>query len=122
YKIVKKIRRPVPINENVNYLIPHVNIVLHGSAIIFSPSYLDKEENAFHPGTFMYAEEDILYHTCMRKGYKIIYSPLTSIFHKEDASTDSILKSDYRKLMFIYKNQRDSFGILKKILENIEKR
>lgn len=115
--LIKIFKKPKPRMVNLNYRSPHQNIVLHGAAIIFSPLYIEKEEYAFYPGTFMYGEEDILYHICLQKGYRILYSPITSIYHKEDASTDSIIKSDYGKLKFIYYNQRNSYLILKRILE-----
>lgn len=100
-----------------NYLKTYENIVLHGSAIIFSPLYTYREEFAFHPDTFMFLEEDILYYFCMSKDYKVIYSPVTSIYHKEDISTDSVLKTDYQKLKFKFQNVRKSRLVLRSILE-----
>ena len=106
-------------NQQTNYLRQYQDIVLHGAAIIFSPLYIEKETYAFYPKTFMYAEEDILYHLCKKKGYKILYSPVTSILHKEDASTDLVIKTNVAKLNFIFKHLRDSYLILKDLLEKI---
>ncbi|MGG4287974.1 glycosyltransferase [Priestia megaterium] len=93
-------------------------IVLHGSALIFSPLYVEKESYAFYPKTFMFGEEHILCHLCSFKGYKMLYSPTTNIVHKEDASTDIALKTDARKLKFIYKHELQSYKILKQLLES----
>ncbi len=117
-KLLKKVRKSPPEDFNRLHSAVSEDIVLHGSALIYSPLYIKDEENAFHPGTFMFGEEHILYHNCRLKGYKIVYSPITSIFHKEDASTDKALKSDSNKLKFIYKNELDSYLILKDILES----
>lgn len=105
------------ITVNKSYMYSHENVVLHGSAVVYSPLYVGKEDYAFHPDTFLYLEEHILFHICRMKGYKIFYSPATSIYHKEDAATNHIVKNDYKKLKFIYRHLLDSYKVLKEILE-----
>lgn len=114
-KLVRLVKKPKKVQTD--YKNQHDDVVLHGAAIIFSPLYVEKETYAFYPETFMFAEEYILYYLCKINGYKILYSPVTSIIHKEDASTDYITKTNVGKLKFIYKHERDSYLILKEILE-----
>jgi GT2 family glycosyltransferase len=115
--VVKKFLKNKAVEVNKNYEVAQENIVLHGAAVVFSPLYINSEEYAFHPGTFMYEEEQILYHLCQIKGYKILYSPITSIHHKEDASTNLTLKTNYTKVKFLHENILKSYFILKDILE-----
>lgn len=115
--IYKMFNRSKTIIPNEYYKVEQENIVLHGAALIYSPLYIIEEDYAFYPDTFMYGEEQILYHICVIKGYKMIYNPITSIVHKEDGSTDYVLKNNAAKLKFIYKNELNSYMILKDILE-----
>lgn len=117
FRLLKLKRKSKPKTSEFDHLKVYKNIVLHGSAIIFSPLYLEKEKFAFHPDTFMFMEEDILYFLSVKKGYKSIYSPITSIYHKEDVSTNSLLKSDYKKIKFKFEHVRKSRLVLKKLLE-----
>jgi GT2 family glycosyltransferase len=75
------------------------NIVLHGSALVFSPSFLAKYVG-FYPGTFMYCEEEILYHIAQEEPLRMVYWPALQILHKEDAATDAVHGSDRRKKVF----------------------
>lgn len=121
-KSLKKVSNKTNLNavNKFDYRKSYENVVLHGSALIFSPLFITNEKNAFHPGTFMFMEEDILYYLSRQKNYKMLYSPITSIYHKEDAATDTILKSDTKKIEFKYKHQFDSYLILKKVIEENE--
>lgn len=116
-KLVRLVKRPLIPDQN--HLEQHEDVVLHGAAIVYSPLYIKNETYAFYPETFMFAEEHILYHLCKSKGYKIIYSPVTNILHKEDASTNSVTKTDVNKIKFVFKHERNSYLILKDILEKL---
>lgn len=72
-------------------------VVLHGSCVIFSRRYIQQEEDAFCPETFLYLEEDILHYLCQRKGYKMVYDPSVKVRHLEDVSTDMAYHSNCRK-------------------------
>lgn len=45
------------------------NIVPFGACLIFTPSFVEKEEKAFEPETRFFYEEYILALRCQRKGY-----------------------------------------------------
>lgn len=80
------------------------NIKIHGAAIIFSKSYYDIFPEIFFNKTFMYMEEDILYHRIKQKCMKVIYSNDIVVFHKEDSATNFAFKKEASKRRFIYKN------------------
>lgn len=55
--------------------------VLHGSCVAFSRDYLSKEDFAFVPVTFLYAEEMILADYCKRKNYRTGVCPTANVTH-----------------------------------------
>ncbi len=55
--------------------------VLHGSCVAYSSDYLSKEDFAFVPVTFLYAEEMILADYCKRKNYRSGVCPTATITH-----------------------------------------
>ncbi len=95
--------------------------VLHGSALIFSPLYINKYSKICDK-TFMYGEEDILFYVCNKLRLKYIYYPDVEIFHKEASSTkvDTDSKS-YKQLRFFYKNKIKACYILLGIMRNEKK-
>lgn len=74
---------------------------LHGAAIFFTENYL-RNYVGFYPETFLYFEEDFLAILCQRLGYKQLYIPALSIYHKEDASSD-LLYNDNLKKSYLFK-------------------
>lgn len=92
------------------------NLKLHGSCVIFSKDYINKYDGLYDK-TFMYAEEDILYFIAKRDNLVMKYCPEIIIYHKEDSATNSILKKDYLKRRFIYKNHIKSLNELLKLME-----
>jgi hypothetical protein len=70
--------------------------------MIFSKNYINQFDG-LNDGTFLYMEEDILklYADCY--GFVMLYSPELAIFHKEDAATDMIVKSENKKNRWKYK-------------------
>ncbi|CEP94202.1 glycosyl transferase family protein [[Clostridium] sordellii] len=114
-KLKKKRNNSFIQNNNINYKKEYKNIQLHGSCLIFSPNYVKKYEGLYNE-TFMYMEEDILFYICKRDGLKTLYSPHIKIYHKEDSSTDLLLKKGNLKRRFIYKNTIKSAKILKNLM------
>lgn len=55
--------------------------VLHGSCVAYSSNYLSKEDFAFVPVTFLYAEEMILADYCKRKNYRTGVCPTANVTH-----------------------------------------
>lgn len=94
----------------------HYNIGLHGSALIFSKKYYKKYLDVFYNKTFMYREEDILYHRVLRDNLISVYSPELKIYHKEDSSTDAVLNNEVAKQKFILENQIKSLEAYRELL------
>ena len=69
-----------------SYKKKYENVVIHGSAIIFSREYLNKYIHALYPEPFYYGEEDLLYLKCMRYQSKIVYDPSVKVWHAAGAS------------------------------------
>ncbi len=96
------------------------NVQLHGSFVLYSPLYIQYEDYAFCPETFLYMEEPILFQYCMKKGYKTLYCPDITVYHKEDSSTNSIYIANRSKREFIFKNQIKSLEIYIKYLKKFK--
>lgn len=90
---------------------------LHGSCLIFSPDYVKKYKGLFSK-TFMYMEEEILFYIAKQENLRMLYSPIIQIFHKEDSSTNALMKSNREKNIFIYKNEIDSLRLLQNIIRD----
>jgi len=90
------------------------NIVLQGSAIIFSPLWIKDMPYAFYPETHFYFEEHFLSIICRHKSYKTVYSPDIKIKHLVARTTSSQNKDFIKKLNFRYKNYIHSLKELRK--------
>ncbi len=90
------------------------NVQLHGSCLIFSPKYIERFKGLFSK-TFMYGEEDILFYISKKENLKTIYWPEIKIYHKEDSSTDVLLKKGKEKRDFVYRNSLESLKLLQEI-------
>lgn len=76
------------------------NIIPHGSCLIYTEKYVNEEDIAFLPITFLFHEEDILYEYASSKGYVILYSPTIRVNHLEDASINEITTSSISREIF----------------------
>lgn len=88
------------------------NIVPHGSCIIYLRTWIQRENFAFLPETFMYFEEDILFEYAMKNNYVIKYFPELHVKHIEDASINVSTKTELKKRQFIANNILKSTRIL----------
>ena len=93
-------------------------IVPHGAAVIYTPLWVDKEEFAFYPGTFMYVEETLLYYYVKNRHYKIAYSPEFEILHLEDMSTKSRYNNKRKRGLFQLKHAIESHLVLIKYIQD----
>lgn len=73
--------------------------ILHGCALLFTPDFF-KYYLGFYKRTFLYGEEAILYYMCKCKNLRQVYVEETSIFHKEDQSSEMSFGNSIN-----YKNQ-----------------
>ena len=93
------------------------NVMLHGSALIFSSNYIETY-NGLYPGPFMYGEEAILDFIAKRDKLKVIYCPDIRIKHIDDSATNSVFKRSLRKRRFYIKNFLRSTLVLKDLMKN----
>ena len=92
------------------------NVTLHGSFVVFSPIFLEREECSFGEGTFLYCEEAILKKYCDKMNYKMIFFPDVVVFHREDSSTNSLSQSNKAKREFVFKNMIKSLKVYQEYL------
>jgi GT2 family glycosyltransferase len=92
------------------------NVILHGSFVVFSPKFIENEDFCFRPGTFLYMEEAILYRYGKCKGYKMVFTPLAKVYHKEDSSTNTLFNANKQKREFVFKNMIRSLKVYCKVL------
>ena len=88
------------------------NIVPHGSFIIYKKNYIENERFAFVPGTFLYAEEDLLAWYIKKKRYITYYDETIEIHHLESVSTSKIDNNIIRNLKKVFKYKKDSISLL----------
>lgn len=60
-------------------------LVLHGSALIFSPEFVADFEEPFDPRTFLYEEERILHLRAKSRGHETWYDPSLVVWHRTRA-------------------------------------
>ena len=94
----------------------HKDVILHGCCLIFTPSFFDRLRG-FSPETFLYREEEILFIDIVHAGLHNIYSPDIYILHLEDAATNTLFDSDYKKKVFVTKNIVRSTKVLIKHMQ-----
>lgn len=80
------------------------NVQLHGSFLIFTPTYVQLYDG-LDPRTFMYGEEELLFLRCIRRGITTVYLPCIEVFHKEDSATNTLsFGKPVERRRFTYKN------------------
>ena len=77
------------------------DIVPFGACLIFTPLFVEKEENAFSPETQFFYEEYILTMRCRRNGYKIIYDPSMRVNHESGAATKKSYNTEKKRIHFM---------------------
>lgn len=119
--IMSKIHKHIPQFTVEERLVPHENVEIHGCFMVFSENYISRFDG-LDPSTFLYMEEDILFLHLMKNDLKSVYCPDIVIYHKEDASTDAVLKNSHKKNAFVYKNCISSLGNYVKILTTYDEK
>jgi len=124
-KLLEKIKKTFIPESNIHLVNINVaqdhskeqeRVMLHGSALIFSRSYIARYEGLYH-GPFMYGEEAILDFIAKRDYLKTIYSPDIKIIHKDDSSTNYTYKKPLIKRRFYLKNQVRSLNVLQALMK-----
>ena len=67
FDVMKKMKKKEVKNIQKKSETRKFDVTLHGAFVIFSPDFIECEENCFRKGTFLYMEEAILYQYCKKK-------------------------------------------------------
>lgn len=110
------IHRGVKEKEHINWNNPSQNSVLQGSCLIFSGDFIQRENYAFYPETFMWMEEEILTFLGIKNGYKIQYDPSLQVTHEGGISTN-VIQQGRDKYCFYSVQLRKSAKILRKLMD-----
>lgn len=89
-----------------------IGIVLHGACILFTPSFIKNEEEAFDSRTFMYGEEDLLAQKAKKKGYCMCYTPCISAVHIGEKATKEACSINIEREIFMHKNMLKGYQLL----------
>lgn len=90
--------------------------LLHGCCLVFSRDFF-RNLKGFYDGTFLYAEEEILYYQAMELGMTVLYSPHIGCVHKEAVSTNSMQKDFCDGRIFYFSNVAKSYRIFLKLMK-----
>lgn len=66
--------------------------------------------DGFYDGTFLYAEEEILYYLAGKYGMTLLYAPEIGCMHKEAVSTNFVMQDFVMRRFFISGISRSRTG------------
>lgn len=85
--------------------------MLRGCFWIFSPDYVERFDG-LDDRTFLYREEQLLFIRLKKNGLHTYYDPELKIIHLEDAATNAVAKTEFKKRVFTLQNEVKSMKIL----------
>ena len=94
-----------------------VNVVLHGSCLVFSPTYIQRFNGLFS-GTFLYCEEEILWAFAQQENLRLIFAPNLQILHKEDRATQTLNQTTRQKRIFKLQHELGSLRHLSYLMKH----
>lgn len=114
YIKIKHIIKPAHLPKNGNTLV--TNAPLHGCGIVFSKKYVEKYKDVFYDKTFLFHEEEFLYHRVLNDNLISVYDPEIIIFHKEGSSVKTSNKSTRKSKLFREQERLKSLKLLLKYM------
>ena len=103
-KVIEKIYNKLKRKQTIDRASVYENVCVQGACIIVSSKYLKAETSMFSPETFLYCEELLLYHKCLKKGYKVIYDPYIQVWHEDSATMKKINVNRVERAVFTLKH------------------
>lgn len=91
------------------------DVLLHGCCMVFSKDFFAEFEG-FWPGTFLYAEEEIIYYLAKKKGMRVLYTPDLTCMHKEAVTTKQIYRDFCDAKIFYFSNVARSYRKFLKLM------
>ena len=86
-------------------------VVLFGACLIFTPLFIELEEDAFLPETQFYYEEYLLMLRCVNNGYITMYDPALKVLHESGVSTGEKTGNKRKKMQFVMSHTADACEI-----------
>lgn len=121
-KFLQQLRKLIKIEnekETVNSTNQENNtVVLHGSCIIYGKDWINSNDFAFLPLTFMYFEEDLLAEYAYNNNFKMKILEELKVTHMEDASLEYSYKEEIGRRKFLTSNMAKSIKVLLKYRKN----
>lgn len=96
-RIIKKVKRKIKPSITSKEM---ENVLLIGACLIFSTEFIEKKKELFNPVTFLYYEEDFLFHECEKNKWLVLYHPEIKVNHQHSASTRYMGKNYYNIRQF----------------------
>lgn len=94
-------------------------VLLHGCCLVFSRDFF-REYEGFWDGTFLYAEEEILYYLAMKKGLRLLYTPRVTCMHKEAVTTNVLYQDFCDAKIFYFSHITRSYRLFLKLMKEYE--
>ena len=117
----KELRRIADRGDSVpNWDEPMRDVPLMGACFVFSKGFSGKREKAFDPETFLYYEEYLLYQSCRKNGFRMVYRPEIRVLHNEGSSTSSVSRNGKERYRRMVTNTLDAAKIYLKELKKAE--
>ena len=95
------------------------DVLLHGCCLVFSRDFFRQMEG-FYDGTFLYAEEEILYYLAKKKGMTLLYAPEVGCMHKEAVSTNFVMQDFCDAKIFYFGNITKSYRTFLTLMKQYE--
>lgn len=96
----KELRRIANRGDAENWNEVMRDVPLMGACLVFSGRFTQRRGKAFDPETFLYYEEYLLYQSCRKNGFLMVYRPEIRVLHNEGSSTSTDSRNEkerYRK-------------------------
>lgn len=77
--------------------------------------------DGFYDGTFLYAEEEILYYLAGKYGMTLLYAPEIGCMHKEAVSTNFVMQDFCDAKIFYFGNITKSYRAFLALMKNMSK-
>lgn len=94
-------------------------VLLHGCCLVFSKDFF-REFEGFWEGTFLYAEEEILYYLAVKKGMRLLYTPRVTCMHKEAVTTNVLYRDFCDAKIFYFSHITRSYRKFLKLMKEQE--
>ena len=83
-----------------------------GAALVFTPRFVVAGSLPFDPPTFLFEEEQILLHRCLRNGWDVVYDPSLRVTHLASSSMNAVEEDARKALSFRRRNEISALGVL----------